>query len=85
MTSPIGAFDSQGAAKGELTRAKSVAAKALKGADETVMQVTNDAGRTFYRARFVDFTSAGAQKACTALKAEGFKCVTFSTSTASAN
>ena len=81
----IGAFDSQGAAKGELTRAKSVAAKALKGADETVMQVTNDAGRTFYRARFVDFTSAGAQKACTALKAEGFKCVTFSTSTASAN
>lgn len=49
------------------------------------MQVTNDAGRTFYRARFVSFSNAEAQKACKALKAEGLKCVTFSTSTASAN
>ncbi|MBL9011222.1 MAG: SPOR domain-containing protein [Alphaproteobacteria bacterium] len=81
----IGAFDSRGAAQGELARARKLAAKALKGSDETVMQVTNDAGRTFYRARFVSFSNAEAQKACKALKAEGLKCVTFSTSTASAN
>ena len=54
-------------------------------ADDMVMNVTNEAGRTFYRARFTGFTNADAQAACKSLKGEGFKCVTFSTATASAN
>jgi D-alanyl-D-alanine carboxypeptidase len=81
----IGAFDSRRAAATELDRARKTAKKALAKADDMVMEVTNDAGRTFFRARFTDFSNTGAQAACKALKADGFKCVTFSTSTASAN
>lgn len=80
----IGAFDNAKAAKHELSRARSASSR-IGDAEEMVMNVTNDAGRTFYRARFTGFTNADAQKACTSLKSEGFQCVTFSTSTASAN
>ncbi|BCW89010.1 hypothetical protein sos41_21650 [Alphaproteobacteria bacterium SO-S41] len=81
----IGAYDTRRSASDELGRARKAAKKALAKADEAVMEVTNEKGRTFYRARFTDFSNAGAQSACKALKAEGFQCVTFSTSTASAN
>jgi D-alanyl-D-alanine carboxypeptidase len=80
----IGAFDSAKAAKHELSRARSASSR-VGDAEDMVMNVTNEAGRTFYRARFTGFTNSDAQKACASLKGEGFKCVTFSTSTASAN
>ena len=80
----IGAFDSRKSATAELNRARASAKRALASVDDAVMEVTNDAGRTFYRARFATFTNADAQAACSALKDVGFKCVTFSTSTADA-
>lgn len=81
----IGAFDSRKAATAELERARAAAKSKLAKADEGVTTVTNDAGRTFYRARFTDLGSDEAQAACTALKAKSFKCVTFSTATADAS
>ena len=81
----IGAFDSRKAAEHEIARARKASKRAVGAADDMVMNVTNEAGRTFYRARFTGFTNADAQAACKSLKGEGFKCVTFSTATASAN
>lgn len=81
----IGAFDSRKAAEHEIARARSASKRSVGDADEMVMNVTNAEGRTFYRARFTGFSNADAQAACKALKGEGFKCVTFSTATASAN
>jgi D-alanyl-D-alanine carboxypeptidase len=81
----IGAFDSRKAAKHEITRARSAAKRVVANADEMIMDVTNGEGRTFYRARFTGFTNSDAQAACKSLKSEGFKCVTFSSATASAN
>ncbi len=80
----IGAFDSRKAAEHELSRARA-ATKRVAAAEDMVMNVTNGEGRTFYRARFVGYSNADAQAACKALKSEGFKCVTFSSATASAN
>lgn len=80
----IGAFDSAKAANHELARARSASSR-VGDAEDMVMNVKNAEGRTFYRARFTGFTNGDAQKACTSLKSEGFKCVTFSTSTALAN
>ncbi len=80
----IGAFDSRKAAEHELSRARTASKRTVGNADDMVMNVTNAEGRTFYRARFTGFTNADAQAACKALKGEGFKCVTFSTATASA-
>lgn len=81
----IGAFDSRGAAEGEIARARKASKRAVASADEMVMSVTNAEGRTFYRARFTGYSNADAQAACKMLIADGFKCVTFSTATASAN
>jgi D-alanyl-D-alanine carboxypeptidase len=80
----IGAFDSRKSAATELARARAAAKRALAAASDSVTEVTTESGRTFYRARFSTFTSADAQAACSALKDDGFKCVTFSTSTAEA-
>jgi len=80
----IGAFDSKKAAQAELDRARKTAKARLAKADDGVTTVTNQAGRTFYRARFIDLGRDEAQAACTALKAKSFKCVTFSTATADA-
>jgi D-alanyl-D-alanine carboxypeptidase len=79
----IGAFDTPAAAKVALKNARSSAGGALKGADDMVMEVTNDAGKTLYRARFTGLSNSSAQNACSALKADSFGCVTFSTATAS--
>lgn len=81
----IGAFDSKKAAQSELDRARKTAKAKLAKADDGVTTVTNEAGRTFYRARFVDLGHDEAQAACSALKAKSFKCVTFSTATADAS
>lgn len=81
----IGAFDSRKAAEHEIARARKAAKRSVGSADDMVMNVTNGEGRTFYRARFTGFSNADAQAACKSLKGEGFKCVTFSTATASAN
>ncbi len=81
----IGAFDSRKAAEHEIARARKASKRAVGSAEDMVMNVTNGEGRTFYRARFTGFTNADAQAACKALKGEGFKCVTFSSATASAN
>ncbi|MCC6921074.1 MAG: D-alanyl-D-alanine carboxypeptidase [Alphaproteobacteria bacterium] len=81
----IGAFDSKKAAQAELDRARKTAKAKLAKADDGVTTVTNEAGRTFYRARFVDLGHDEAQAACSALKAKSFKCVTFSTATADAS
>lgn len=80
----IGAFDSRKAAEHEIARARTASKRTVGNADDMVMNVTNAEGRTFYRARFTGFSNADAQAACKALKGEGFKCVTFSTATASA-
>jgi len=80
----IGAFDSRKAAEHEIARARTASKRSVGNADDMVMNVTNAEGRTFYRARFTGFSNADAQAACKALKGEGFKCVTFSTATASA-
>ncbi|MFT3808403.1 MAG: D-alanyl-D-alanine carboxypeptidase [Micropepsaceae bacterium] len=80
----IGAFDSRKAAEHEISRARTASKRTVGNAEDMVMNVTNAEGRTFYRARFTGFTNADAQAACKALKGEGFKCVTFSTATASA-
>jgi hypothetical protein len=81
----IGAFDSRKAATAELERARKSAASKLSKAGDGVTTVTNETGRTFYRARFTDLDHDQAQAACSALKAKSFKCVTFSTATADAS
>lgn len=81
----IGAFDSRQAAKDELSRARDASSKVLAKAADAITSVTNEKGRTFYRARFTEFTNSEAKSACEALKRDGFKCVTFSTATASAS
>ncbi len=81
----IGAFDNRKAAMAELERARMTAKSKLERAGDGVTTVTNESGRTFYRARFTDLGHDEAESACTALKAKSFKCVTFSTATADAS
>ena len=82
---PVVVKDHAGSAHQAIHGAMEKLKRAVGTADDMVMNVTNEAGRTFYRARFTGFTNADAQAACKSLKGEGFKCVTFSTATASAN
>ncbi len=78
----IGAFESEGAARKELDRARASAARDLADAEEHVVAVRTETGRIFYRARFGSFTNAAAQDACASLRQGGFKCVTYSSATA---